>query len=91
MNTLVQTIEHSSNPKPISTAMLNITLDQLNTLKGNIANNAENPTRYSTCETLAARVWRCMCMARDLSEDQPTKLYIATDGQSRLHPLLPHA
>ena len=33
MKTPVQTIEHSSTPKPISTAMLNITLDQLNTSK----------------------------------------------------------
>lgn len=38
---------------------------------------------------LAGHVWRSTCMARGLAHDQETKLYIATDGRSRLRPSLP--
>ncbi|KAJ0982354.1 hypothetical protein J5N97_010609 [Dioscorea zingiberensis] len=46
-------------------------------------------TRASSFSLLAAHVWRCTCIARELPGDQPTKLYIAVDGRSRLRPPLP--
>ncbi|KAG5563984.1 hypothetical protein RHGRI_000229 [Rhododendron griersonianum] len=63
-------------------------LSFINTLKAN-SKDDKNPERYSTYETLAAYVWRCSCIARGLGDDQATKLYISTDGRSRLHPPLP--
>ncbi|CAL9771421.1 unnamed protein product, partial [Musa acuminata subsp. burmannicoides] len=47
------------------------------------------PASYSTYALLAAHVWRCACVARGLPPDQPTKMYIATDGRQRLRPALP--
>ncbi|RRT67856.1 hypothetical protein B296_00038840 [Ensete ventricosum] len=47
------------------------------------------PAAYSTYALLAAHVWRCACVARGLPPDQPTKMYIATDGRQRLRPALP--
>ncbi|XP_019177975.1 PREDICTED: shikimate O-hydroxycinnamoyltransferase-like [Ipomoea nil] len=66
-----------------STAMLKITPQQLALLKTNSSHEG------STYEILAAHIWRCVCEARGLSDDQTTKLYIATDGRSRLCPALP--
>ncbi|VFQ61301.1 unnamed protein product [Cuscuta campestris] len=65
------------------TAMLKITPDQLSLLK------AKSKHEGSTYEVLAAHVWRCACKARGLPDDQPTKLYVATDGRARLCPPLP--
>ncbi|KAG5563982.1 hypothetical protein RHGRI_000227 [Rhododendron griersonianum] len=88
MNNPVVTQECQTSPKLTSTAILKITREQLNTLKAN-SKDDENLERYSTYETLAAHVWRCSCIARGLGDDQATKLYISTDGRSRLHPPLP--
>lgn len=88
MNNPVQIKECQTSPKLTTTAVIKITRDQLNTLKANLKDD-KNPERYSTYETLAAHVWRCACIARGLSDDQATELYIATDGRSRLHPPLP--
>ncbi|KAF7154477.1 hypothetical protein RHSIM_Rhsim01G0027700 [Rhododendron simsii] len=88
-NPIYTTKEPQTSPKLTSTATIKITHDQLNTLKAN-AKHDKNSKRYSTYETLAAHVWRCSCIARDLGDDQATKLYIATDGRSKLHPPLPH-
>lgn len=38
---------------------------------------------------LAGHVWRSVCKARGLADDQESKLYIATDGRFRLVPPLP--
>ncbi|GKA47705.1 shikimate O-hydroxycinnamoyltransferase-like protein [Tanacetum coccineum] len=40
-------------------------------------------------EMLSGHVWRSVCKARGLKDDQDTKLYIATDGRARLQPTLP--
>lgn len=46
-----------------------------------------DPTTY---EVLAGHIWRSACKARGLGGDQPVKLYIPTDGRSRLKdPTLP--
>nr|ACZ52698.1 hydroxycinnamoyl-CoA quinate hydroxycinnamoyltransferase [Lonicera japonica] len=77
-----------SGPKGVSTAILKLSLDQLTTLKAK-AKNEGNGKDHSTYEILAAHLWRCACKARDLSPNQTSKLYIATDGRSRLCPPLP--
>ncbi|KAJ8750666.1 hypothetical protein K2173_015847 [Erythroxylum novogranatense] len=88
MNTLDQNGKYQSSEKPACTKILKLTLDQINTLKAT-SKQQDGATKYSTYETLAAHIWRCMCMARELDADQPTRLYIATDGRSRLRPPLP--
>ncbi|KAK9078840.1 hypothetical protein SSX86_002898 [Deinandra increscens subsp. villosa] len=70
-----------------STTMLKLTLEQLNSLKAKA--KSEGGPNYSTYEILAAHIWRCACKARGLPDDQMTKLYVATDGRSRLSPHLP--
>ncbi|CAL9099438.1 unnamed protein product [Musa acuminata var. zebrina] len=62
-----------------------LTRAQLNLLKSKAAPGGA----FSTYALLAAHVWRCVCVARDLPPDQPTKMYIATDGRQRLRPKLP--
>ncbi|KAH6819558.1 hydroxycinnamoyl-CoA shikimate/quinate hydroxycinnamoyl transferase [Perilla frutescens var. frutescens] len=62
--------------------------DQLVALKAK-SKEEGNTVTYSSYEMLAGHVWRCACLARGLPEDQETKLYIATDGRSRLQPQLP--
>ncbi|CAL5376369.1 unnamed protein product [Camellia sinensis] len=80
----------ASHEEPLtSTSILKITLDQVNTLKVKSKKDQVDPTKYSSYEVLAAHVWHCVCMARGLPDDQTTKLYMATDGRSRLHPPLP--
>lgn len=73
-----------SSPKGSSTAMLKFTPEHLSQLKTKSKSEGS-----STYEILAAHIWRCMCKARGLNDDQLTKLYIATDGRSRLNPPLP--
>ncbi|CAK9159035.1 unnamed protein product [Ilex paraguariensis] len=77
-----------SPPKTTSTAILRITADQLAILKTKLKGEKDQK-RYSTYEAMAAHLWRSACMARGLPDDQDTKLYIATDGRSRLIPPLP--
>ncbi|KAK9043786.1 hypothetical protein V6N11_072115 [Hibiscus sabdariffa] len=77
-----------SNPKPSTVSVFKITQNQLNTLKAKSFIN-ENKTKYSTYTILAAYLWRCASKARGLLCDQPTKLYMPTNGRPRLHPPLP--
>lgn len=88
MKNPVHTEGCQTSPKRTSTAIIKISHDQLNTLKVNL-NGDKNLGRYTTYEILAAHIWRCACIARGLADDQPTRLYIPTDGRSRLHPHLP--
>ncbi|KAL2234553.1 shikimate O-hydroxycinnamoyltransferase [Sesamum indicum] len=69
-------------------SIFKLTRDQLNALKAK-SKEGGNTVTYSSYEMLAGHVWRSVCMARGLPEDQDTKLYIATDGRSRLQPPLP--
>ncbi|KAK9275562.1 hypothetical protein L1049_022829 [Liquidambar formosana] len=75
-------------PKSPSTAIYKLTLDQLNRLKTNLAQDG-NRSKYSTFQILAGHVWRCACKARGLPDDQETKMNIATNGRPRLNPTLP--
>lgn len=69
-------------------SMFKLTRDQLNALKAK-SKEGGNTVNYSSYEMLAGHVWRSVCKARELEDDQDTKLYIATDGRSRLQPPLP--
>ncbi|XXG58613.1 hypothetical protein AAC387_Pa04g0885 [Persea americana] len=72
-----------------STAIFKFTRDQLNTLKSRSRDGPYNAPTYSSYEMLAGHVWRCASKARGLPDDQPTKLFIATDSRGRLCPPLP--
>ncbi|KAK2986513.1 hypothetical protein RJ640_021388 [Escallonia rubra] len=69
-------------------SIFKLTRDQLNALKAKSKEDG-NTVGYSSYEMLAGHVWRSVCKARGLPNDQDTKLYIATDGRSRLRPSLP--
>nr|QDF44405.1 shikimate O-hydroxycinnamoyl transferase [Phacelia campanularia] len=71
-----------------SVNIFKLTRDQILALKAKTKEDG-NTFSYSSYEMLAGHVWRSVCKARDLPEDQETKLYIATDGRSRLQPPLP--
>ncbi|CAN0862732.1 Shikimate O-hydroxycinnamoyltransferase [Linum grandiflorum] len=69
--------------QPVTCRILKITKDKINALKAKSIK-----ARDSNDTVLAAHIWRCVSQARGLSGDQETKLYIATDGRSRLRPPL---
>ncbi|XP_021747917.1 anthranilate N-benzoyltransferase protein 2-like [Chenopodium quinoa] len=58
---------------------------QVNTLKLQVKSQQE-VTNYklSTFEVQAGHVWRSVCMARGLANDQDVKLYIVVNGRSRM-------
>ncbi|KAI3965618.1 hypothetical protein MKX01_010575 [Papaver californicum] len=90
----MKTPSHSPNSQPApgsstSVAIFKFTRDQLNILKCKYKEGANITVNYSSYVMLASHVWRSVCRARDLPADQETKLYIATDGRSRLRPTLP--
>ncbi|KAK4850668.1 hypothetical protein QYF36_008824 [Acer negundo] len=88
MKTSTKTVELQSSP--CSTAILKLSVDQINALKSKSKPDHGTTIRYSTYEILAAHIWRCMCKARGLSDDQTSKLYMPIDGRSRLNPPLPY-
>ncbi|KAH9666122.1 Shikimate O-hydroxycinnamoyltransferase [Citrus sinensis] len=67
------------------------TFDQINTLKAKSKENYRptNTINFTRFEILAAHIWRCLCKARGLSNDQVSKLYFPINGRSRLNPPLP--
>lgn len=79
----------TQNPGNISTAILKLSLDQINILKEEANKENESNAKYSKFEIIAAHIWRCVCKARGLSDDQASKLYIAINGRSKLNPRLP--
>ncbi|GMI87092.1 hydroxycinnamoyl-CoA shikimate/quinate hydroxycinnamoyl transferase [Hibiscus trionum] len=80
----------SDNLKPSIVSTFKLTADQLNTLKAkaNVA-DANSGVKHSSFNILAAHIWRCVSKARDLSDDQATKLQFPVDGRFRLNPPLP--
>ncbi|KAM3215758.1 shikimate O-hydroxycinnamoyltransferase [Capsicum annuum] len=73
-------VDQVNVPNSSTTAMFKITSDQLTLLKTKSEYNG------STYEVIAAHIWRCMCKARTLDDDQLTKLKVATNGRTRLCP-----
>ncbi|XP_055826101.1 shikimate O-hydroxycinnamoyltransferase [Solanum dulcamara] len=89
--TLKVTAENAPNSETVpetSVSIFKLTRDQINALKAKSKEDG-NTVNYSSYEMLAGHVWRSTCMARGLTHDQETKLYIATDGRARLRPSLP--
>ncbi|XP_065869325.1 shikimate O-hydroxycinnamoyltransferase [Euphorbia lathyris] len=78
----------TTKPDSTTVSIFKLSREQLNVLKSK-AKEDGNTTSYSSYEMLAGHVWRSTCRARGLGDDQETKLYIATDGRSRLQPPLP--
>ncbi|KAI7731856.1 hypothetical protein M8C21_032220, partial [Ambrosia artemisiifolia] len=66
-----------------------VTQDQLNALKAKSKEADANTTNFSSFEIISGHVWKCVCLARQLRDDQYTKLKIAVDGRARLQPPLP--
>ncbi|KAH1207280.1 Shikimate O-hydroxycinnamoyltransferase [Glycine max] len=91
MKTPLQQQLQSSKPvgsdSAVAVSTVKLTRDQLSTLKGKSREDG-NRISYSSYEMLAGHVWRSVCKARALPDDQETKLYIATDGRARLQPPL---
>ncbi|CAA0408551.1 unnamed protein product [Arabidopsis thaliana] len=77
-----------SGPENTTVSIFKLTRDQLVALKAKSKEDG-NTVSYSSYEMLAGHVWRSVGKARGLPNDQETKLYIATDGRSRLRPQLP--
>lgn len=80
-----------TNPDAVpetAVSIFKLTRDQLNILKAK-SKEQGNTIAYSSYEMLAGHVWRSVCKARGLPEDQESKLFIATDGRARLRPPLP--
>ncbi|KAG6520850.1 hypothetical protein ZIOFF_017911 [Zingiber officinale] len=82
----MNTTSDAQVPSPAAAVgIFKFTREQLNRLKA----KAPPGGSYSTYVLLAAHVWRCACIARDLPPDQMTKMYIPTDGRQRVQPPLP--
>ncbi|KMZ61603.1 Shikimate O-hydroxycinnamoyltransferase [Zostera marina] len=68
----------------IAVAMLKITKAQLDTLKAN-----SKGYKLSSFALFSGHIWQCVIKARELCFEQLTKVYIPTDGRTRLTPRLP--
>lgn len=64
------------------------TREQLATLK-RMAVEGKTDVMFSSYEMLSGHIWKCVTQARHLQASQETKLFVATDGRSRLIPPLP--
>ncbi|KAK8513563.1 hypothetical protein V6N12_052741 [Hibiscus sabdariffa] len=84
----MNTTEESQSEPETTVSVFKLTRDQLNALKAKANVNGDGSV-YSTYNSLAAHIWRCMNKARCLPDDQATKLHIPIDGRSRLRPPLP--
>ncbi|PIA35248.1 hypothetical protein AQUCO_03600131v1 [Aquilegia coerulea] len=84
--------EYKRNPpakmqEPFSSALLNLSKDQVNILKRKrIKVDAHS---YSTYETIASHVWRTACVVRGLDAMHESRLYITADARARLEPPIP--
>ncbi|XP_060172741.1 shikimate O-hydroxycinnamoyltransferase-like [Lycium barbarum] len=83
-----ENIAKSETVPETAVSIFKVTRDQITALKAKSKEDG-NTLNYSSYEMLAGHVWRSTCMARGLVEDQESKLYIATDGRSRLRPPFP--
>ncbi|MFS7940402.1 putative quinate O-hydroxycinnamoyltransferase [Helianthus anomalus] len=70
-------------------SVFKLSRDQLNTLKAKSKEANASTISYSTFEIVSGHVWKCVCKARGLGDNQATKLKIAVDGRARLQPPLP--
>ncbi|KAL7139819.1 hypothetical protein ABFS83_09G079000 [Erythranthe nasuta] len=92
-------IEYQYPPKPpadettTTVSLFKLTPDQLNNLKSKFKSSDDEinnaVSSYTSFQMVVAHIWRCVTRARGLPRAQETKLYISTDGRSRLRPALP--
>jgi hypothetical protein len=80
--------ESRNEDLPMAVRVFKFTKEQLATLKRMAIEEKTNIT-YSSYEMLSGHIWKCVTQARELHGSQETKLFIATDGRSRLNPPLP--
>ncbi|XP_073526185.1 uncharacterized protein [Phyllobates terribilis] len=73
---------------PNSTRTFKVTREQINALKDKSKEDGDT-TDYTSFEILSGHIWRCVCMARGLSDIQKVKLHIPVDARSRIQPNLP--
>ncbi|XP_068664022.1 shikimate O-hydroxycinnamoyltransferase-like [Aristolochia californica] len=76
---------------PLMASSFKLTREQLNLIKLKASSEENKSTRRpytTTYEALAAHIWRCACIARDLPDEQESKIYLAVDGRSRFRPPL---
>ncbi|XVF06331.1 hypothetical protein REPUB_Repub06bG0038400 [Reevesia pubescens] len=85
----MKTPPQSTGHESTTVSIFKFTREQLNALKAKSKEDG-NTVNYSSYEMLSGHLWRSVCKARGLADDQGTKLYIATDGRTRLRPPLPH-
>ncbi|KAL8243543.1 hypothetical protein R6Q59_009801 [Mikania micrantha] len=78
----------NAQPHETAVSIFKLTRDQLNTLKEKSREDG-SPINYSSFEIFSGHVWKCICRARGLPDDQETKLYFAADGRAHLEPALP--
>ncbi|KAI3947547.1 hypothetical protein MKW98_031768 [Papaver atlanticum] len=77
----------ATSPLPkISIAKLNLSTMQANELKSKCN---KDQYRFSTYEVMAGHIWRCLCKARELKDDEETTISIPLDCRSRSRPPLP--
>ncbi|KAF6172799.1 hypothetical protein GIB67_034651 [Kingdonia uniflora] len=88
MNTPNENVKYQTSPNSTSVAIFKISRNQLNVLKAK-SKEVGTTISYSSYEMLSGHVWRSVCKARGLPDDQESKMYIATDGRSRIFPTLP--
>nr|GEY86742.1 chloramphenicol acetyltransferase-like domain-containing protein [Tanacetum cinerariifolium] len=70
------------------TSIFKLTQYQIRILKAKSKEDG-NTIRYSSYEMLAGHIWKTVCKARGLPDDQDTKLYIPTNARAHLNPPLP--
>ncbi|KAM6602398.1 hypothetical protein CsatA_022007 [Cannabis sativa] len=85
-----QNINTSKNNET-KVAIFNINKEQLNTLKAKAKEDNNNNKNFSSFESLASHIWRCICQAREQSDDEESTLYFPVNGRfsNRLTPQLP--
>ena len=88
LSSVPQALGGKPTPPPTAVDIFKLTRSELGRLRSQLP-TSEGAPRFSTYAVLAAHVWRCVSLARNLSPEQPTKLYCATDGRQRLQPPLP--
>ncbi|RZC63274.1 hypothetical protein C5167_025024 [Papaver somniferum] len=78
----------ATSPLPkIAIAKLNLSTLQANQLKSKC--NKYQYRRFSSYEVMAGHIWRCLCKARELKDDEETTISIPLDCRSRSRPPLP--
>lgn len=89
INASTQNTLFQSNLEPVSSVILNLSVDQINTLKAKSKENHGSTINFTKFEVIVAHLWRCLCKVRGLPDDQASKLLIPVNGRSRLNPPLP--